>query len=153
MSSVTVPQPHPARYDPGPVERTPAGDAPPLEARQQLTNMRALLVLSILMTESPGEDQILHLAASSVPSLGPCRAEGFAFTGTEVPDDERWRPGSDPSRRCALPDDLVEALAQLPAAGGSVPPARGGWSWAFPLRTVAGCGRLRSHQRRRRRRW
>ena len=155
MTSVNAAQPHPAPTD-SPVTRrddrpaaksrpkygrsraTRVPNPPALEARQQLTNMRALLVLSILMTESPGEDQILHLAASSAPSLGPCRAEGFAFTGTEVPDDERWRPGSDPSRRCALPDHLGQALAQLPAAGGSVPPAPGGWSWAYPLRTVAG---------------
>ena len=48
-------------------------DTSTLVLREQLTNLRALLVLSILMTESADEEQILNLAASSAPSLGPWR--------------------------------------------------------------------------------
>jgi hypothetical protein len=37
-------------------------------------------VISLLMTESVGEDQILELAASSAPALGPWRIKGYGFT-------------------------------------------------------------------------
>ncbi len=39
------------------------------------------------MTESVNEEQILELAASSAPGLGPWRIEGYGFT------DGQWRPG------------------------------------------------------------
>src|SRR5215813_11023774 len=55
--------------------------------RERLGEFRALLVISLLMTESVNEDQILELAASSAPGLGPWRIEGYGFT------DGRWRPG------------------------------------------------------------
>ena len=38
-----------------------------------------LLVISLLMTESVSEDQILELAASSAPGLGPWRIDGYAL--------------------------------------------------------------------------
>ena len=46
--------------------------------RGQLTNLRALLVLSILMTESADDEQILRLAVSASSSLGAWRIAGFA---------------------------------------------------------------------------
>ena len=49
--------------------------------RGQLTNLRALLVLSILMTESADDEQILRLAASAAVSLGGWRIAGFAVGG------------------------------------------------------------------------
>ena len=42
--------------------------------RNQLSNLEALLVLAMLMTESGDERQILHLATTSVPSFGSCSA-------------------------------------------------------------------------------
>src|SRR2546429_7444929 len=54
--------------------------------RERLGEFRALLVISLLMTESVNEDQILELAASSAPGLGPWRIEGYRFT------DGRWPP-------------------------------------------------------------
>ena len=59
--------------------------APPQEAadaslRERLGELRALLVISLLMTESVGEDQILGLAASAASGLGPWRIEGYGFT-------------------------------------------------------------------------
>ena len=53
--------------------------------RGQLTNLRALLVLSILMTESADDEQILRLAASSAVSLGGWRIAGFATSDRPSP--------------------------------------------------------------------
>ncbi len=47
--------------------------------RGQLTNLRALLVLSILMTESADDRQILRLATSAASSLGTWQIAGFVI--------------------------------------------------------------------------
>jgi sugar diacid utilization regulator len=98
--------------------------------RERLGEFRALLVISLLMTESVNEDQILELAASSAPGLGSWRVEGYSFT------DGQWRPGipcPDPS-----PPGLAGRLAALGAAGGKVELAGRGWAWAYPLRGADG---------------
>ncbi len=64
------------------------GRADDADLRERLGEFRALLVISLLMTESVNEEQILELAASSAPGLGPWRVEGYGFT------DGQWRPGS-----------------------------------------------------------
>jgi len=56
----------------------PAGAADE-HLRERLSEFRALLVISLLMTESVSEDQILDLAASSAPGLGPWRIDGYSF--------------------------------------------------------------------------
>jgi len=100
--------------------------------REQLTNLRALLVLSILMTESADEAQILHLAASSAPSLGRWRVEGFAFS------DGSWRSGGQRAASGRIPDWLAEDVAALGPAGGAITSLDTGWWWAYPLRSVGG---------------
>src|ERR1700751_4985533 len=65
----------------------PQQDVPDAGLRARLSELRALLVISLLMTESVDEDQILELAASSAPGLGPWRIAGYGFT------DGQWRPG------------------------------------------------------------
>ncbi len=109
-----------------------------LALREQLTNLRALLVLSILMTESADEEQILNLAASSAPSLGPWQVAGFAFTEPDGSDEERWRPGAAFGRRARLPAEVADGLAGLSPSGGEVRWPGHGWARAYPLRSVAG---------------
>ena len=104
----------------------------PVAVREQLTNMRALLVLSILMTESADETQILRLAASSAPSLGRWRVEGFAFS------DGSWRSGGEHAPTGLVPAGLAEDLAGLGPAGGAITSADAGWGWAYPLRSSGG---------------
>src|SRR2546421_3988520 len=80
--------------------------------RERLGEFRALLVISLLMTESISEDQILDLAASSAPGLGTWRIDGYCFT------DGQWRPGiagSAPSR-----PGLARQLAALGAVSSKV---------------------------------
>ena len=114
------------------VVRLPRRPARPSEAdlRERLGEFRALLVISLLMTESVNEEQILELAASSAPGLGPWRIDGYGFT------DGQWRPG--PDQPTAAPGGLTRQLAGLGSAGGPVDLAGRPWAWAYPLRGVGG---------------
>ncbi len=116
-------------------DTTAALTGPPAAAtdenlRERLGEFRALLVISLLMTESVSEDQVLDLAASSAPGLGPWRIEGYGFT------DGRWRPATAPAN---LPvGDLAAQLAAFGSGGGQVELPGRTWAWAFPLRGVGG---------------
>jgi sugar diacid utilization regulator len=98
--------------------------------RERLGEFRALLVISLLMTESVSEDQILDLAASSAPGLGPWRIDGFSFT------DGQWRPGM--GRAYAAPSGLAGRLDALGSGGGKVELPGRAWAWALPLRSTGG---------------
>ncbi len=56
--------------------------APPAE-RNLLSSLRSLLVLGQLMTEGAGEQQILQLAATSVPSLAHARSVGIELANAQ----------------------------------------------------------------------
>jgi sugar diacid utilization regulator len=100
--------------------------------RERLGEFRALLVISLLMTESVNEDQILELAASSAPGLGPWRIEGYGFT------DGQWRPGQGTAHTPAATGGLAGQLAALGSRAGKVSLPGRGWAWAYPLRGVSG---------------
>ncbi|WP_183407823.1 PucR family transcriptional regulator [Nocardioides marmoriginsengisoli] len=102
--------------------------------REQLTNMRGLLVLSILMTESPDEDQILNLAASSAASLGSWRVQAFAF----VEEGTLWTAARGAVHRQRIPDDLAVALSRLGETGGRLSWPVAPWTYASPMRTPGG---------------
>ena len=101
--------------------------------RGQLTNLRALLVLSILMTESADHEQILRLAASAASSLGGWRVAGFVVAGTWWPGIEEPASGG---------DGLAARLRALPDDGGPVTVPGAGWSWAYPLRSITAPGHM-----------
>ena len=105
----------------------PSGDT---GLRERLGEFRALLVISLLMTESVNEEQILELAASSAPGLGPWRIEGYGFT------DGQWRPG--PGQPPAAPAGLAGQLASLASESGPLDLPGRPWAWAYPLRGVGG---------------
>jgi sugar diacid utilization regulator len=96
--------------------------------RGQLTNLRALLVLSILMTESSDDEQILRLATSAAASLGGWQIAGFVI------GNAWWADGRRPA---ALEPGLAAQLRGLPGTGGPVT-LDAAWSWAYPLRSIAG---------------
>jgi sugar diacid utilization regulator len=100
--------------------------------RERLGEFRALLVISLLMAESVNEDQILELAASSAPGLGPWRIEGYGFT------DGQWRPGPGTGPAAAVAGNLSGQLAALGSRGGRVSLPGREWAWAYPLRGVSG---------------
>jgi sugar diacid utilization regulator len=94
--------------------------------RGQLTNLRGLLVLSILMTESADDDQIIRLAVSAASSLGAWRIAGFLV-------GDAWRPGTH-----AASAELTGQLRALPETGGQVTMPGSPWAWAYPMRSIAG---------------
>jgi sugar diacid utilization regulator len=100
--------------------------------RDQLTSLLSLLVLSMRMTESRAERQILELATTSVPSLVECRLHG-AFL-----DSTGWLLTSGPLDEAEMRSDVEAQFVVLSDAGGAVSIPADGWSWAFPLRSLAG---------------
>src|SRR6266536_3616791 len=98
--------------------------------RERLGEFRALLVISLLMTESVNEEQILELAASSAPGLGSWQVDGYYFT------DGQWRPSGAGLASC--PRVLAGQLAALGADSGRVEMPGHQWTWAYPLRGVGG---------------
>jgi len=108
----------------------PDADPPDANLRERLSEFRALLVISLLMTESVNEDQILELAASSAPGLGPWRIDGYGFT------DGQWRPAA--AAGSSPPTGLLSQLATLGTAAGPVRLPGRAWAWAYPLRGAGG---------------
>jgi sugar diacid utilization regulator len=105
------------------------------QLREQLSNLQGLLMLSMLMTESRDERQILHLASTSVPSFGCFCLEGVYLV------DSGWVVVEECNNTPVGSQGLAEVVGQL----GSLGPAGGGleltgrcWAWAFPLRGATG---------------
>jgi sugar diacid utilization regulator len=88
-----------------------------------LSDLRSLLVLSMLLTRQDDEAEILHLVGSAVESLGPCWTERIFLDG-------RWAevriPAHEPVSR-DLPDGKWQQQ-DGPVRLTGVP-----WSWAYPM--------------------
>ena len=103
----------------------PSGNDP---AREQLSALRSLLVLSMLMTRQDDEAGILHLVANAVESFGHCVTERILLDG-------RWA-------EVRLPHHELSG----PALNGSVLPQEGArfglrgvpWAWAYSLSSPRG---------------
>jgi DNA-binding PucR family transcriptional regulator len=93
--------------------------------RDQLASFRPLLTLSMVMTSSRDEFEILRIATTAVPSLGGCRLEAVYLDGNW------WSVGS--VNRPANADVLHAQFAALGRAGGAVDVEGAGWAWAYPL--------------------
>ena len=115
----------------GPGQTTEPQQAADANLRERLGEFRALLVISLLMTESVSEDQILELAASSAPGLGPWRIEGYGFS------DGQWRAAG-PTTPGASTSDISRQLATLGNRAGQMDLPGRRWAWAYPLRSVSG---------------
>src|SRR4051794_15565077 len=123
--------------------------------REQISNLHSLFVLSMMMTESRDEDEILSLAVTSVSSLGPCTTEGAyrpAHDGTDPAGQALPGPGG-PGPATATPPGAVDrfrqpagrltkvltaALVALGADDGPVDVRGAGWGRAFALRSLGG---------------
>jgi len=86
----------------------------------------------MLMTETVEEGPILHLAASSVPSYGRCRAEGVYIANTGWQAVSGSLPGGDARA------SLEGQIAKLGRGGGPMTVPGRAWSWAFPLPSIRG---------------
>ena len=101
-------------------------------ARRHLSDLRALLALSMLMAEAAGEDDILELAAEAVSTLTGCGVEGI-YAG-----DGQWSHTMTPCSGLALRAYLQDQMATLGRMGEAVDiPARP-WAWAYPMHSISG---------------
>ncbi|SES44420.1 PucR family transcriptional regulator [Lentzea albida] len=99
-------------------------------ARTQLSNLYGVFVLSMKMFGGRDAAKILALAATAVPSLGPCTvAATYLAAGGALERQPSDRP----------PDaELDRIVSQIDEHGSGVALPGGTWRWAFPLREQAG---------------
>jgi sugar diacid utilization regulator len=103
------------------------GGAP---ARRQLSTLRSLLVLFMLLTQQDSESSIVHFVANAVGSLCRCTTQGIFLDGQwqEIaPAGQAGRPAGTP----AISADFSRDTMQVQVAG--IP-----WSHAYPLGTAHG---------------
>ena len=102
-------------------------------SREHAASLHSILALSMLMTESANEEQILHFATTSLTSLAPnCELAGVYCSETQA-----WKLGSrrlDHDRM--LRSTLERQLGTLGPGGGSLTVAAAGWGFAFALRSI-----------------
>lgn len=103
-----------------------------LALRDQLSNLRGLRALTMLMTEHGNEDDIVYLATTAVPSLGRCRINGVHLDGGG------WRATAGSCTQPAVRADASVQLTRLDEVGGALVLPGEGWGWAFPLRSFDG---------------
>jgi sugar diacid utilization regulator len=104
------------------------GDAPGREitVRDLLCSLRALQVLSMVMTECRDEGEILALAVSAIPSLGRGRAVAIWLDG-------KWHEtGSSPNLLTSRAN-LTAAIKNLGGEGGPLQLLDLPLAWAYPL--------------------
>ncbi|HKS52009.1 MAG TPA: hypothetical protein VJS67_09090 [Pseudonocardiaceae bacterium] len=96
--------------------------------REQLAAFRPLLTLSMVMTSTCDESEILRIATTAIPSVGGCRVEGIYLDGD-------WRSVGSVDRP-AVAECLEAQLASLDDSGGVLTVGQAGWAWAYPLTGV-----------------
>jgi GAF domain-containing protein len=100
--------------------------------RDLLSSLTALQGLSMVMTDSKDDEEILGLAVSALRSLTlDCRAEAVWLDGD-------WRPVGSLQSPVDHADGLESQLKQLGSAGGALRVSVDGWLWAFPLTSRGG---------------
>ena len=85
------------------------GDSP---EREQLSALRSLLVLAVLLTQQDSQATILNVIANAVESLGRCQLKGIYLDG-------RWQDVQVPGRGAAAegPPRIELITAVLPPGG------------------------------------
>ncbi|MFN8156884.1 MAG: helix-turn-helix domain-containing protein [Candidatus Nanopelagicales bacterium] len=101
--------------------------------RSEVSDLRGLLALSLLMTARRHEEEIVHVAVTALPALVAVRP-----LGVHLVDGERttWLAAAG---ACSQPSGRSEAAAQirrLPADDGPLHLKGEPWCWAIPLRSL-----------------
>jgi signal transduction histidine kinase len=103
-----------------------------ITVRDLLSSLTALQALSMVMTDSKDDEEILELAVSALRSLTQhCRAEAIWLDGHWQSVGSLQGPGD---RAAGLEAQLVS----LGSAGGALRVSDLGWVWAFPLSSRGG---------------
>jgi sugar diacid utilization regulator len=100
------------------VTGVPDHDGP---VREQLSALRSILALAMLLTQQDSQDSILHYVANAVESLGSCMTEGIFLDG-------QWQDVRIPGRKTTSLPAVGDA-----AGGGPVTLADVPWSWSYSL--------------------
>lgn len=101
-----------------------------LALRDQLSNLRGLLALSMVMTERRQIDEILHIATTAIPALVSARALGVHLS---ISEGTRWHEMSASLETPTSRAGILSQLQQLPRAGGPLTVPGEPWAWAFGL--------------------
>jgi sugar diacid utilization regulator len=104
-----------------------------LALREQLSSLRGLLALSMLMTERRQEEEIVHLATTAVPALVRARNQGVHLTDGE---GSSWQATTGACTAAGVRADVQAQLRRLPADGGPLDLRGEPWAWAFSLRSL-----------------
>ncbi len=100
--------------------------------RDLLSSLTALQALSMVMTDSKDEEEILGLAVSALRALTQhCRAEAVWLHGRWRPVGSLLQPGGDAAA-------LEAQIVGLGSAGGGLHVSGPRWAWAFPLSSRGG---------------
>src|SRR5580704_598053 len=109
-----------------------AGLAGDTSVRDLLSSLSALQALSMVMFDASGEEEILDLAVSAVPSLGrDCRVEGIWLDG-------QWRVVTSPRGHIGCPAGLEDQITLLGGAGGLLSSPGHAWLCAIPITNLGG---------------
>ena len=105
-------------------------------SREHAASLHSILALSMLMTESANEEQILHFATTSLASLAP----NCELAGVYCSESHGWKLGS---RRLEhdrpLRSGLERQLTTVGQGGGSLTVPAASWGFAFSLRSIHEC--------------
>jgi sugar diacid utilization regulator/uncharacterized protein YggU (UPF0235/DUF167 family) len=103
-------------------------------AREQLSALRSLLVLFILLTQQDSATSILHFVANAVGSLSQCTTQGIFLDGQWR---DIWPPGE--QHRLASRPAIVSANFRADATESmQIEVAEVPWSWAYSLSSAHG---------------
>jgi DNA-binding PucR family transcriptional regulator len=108
---------------------SPVGDAADRRVhravQEQLSSINAVVVLSLILSQSNSPGQIVHLARTAAPSIVSCELVAV------------WHPTEDGSYYEAAPPEAAAELAQLTPSGGRLTVGEFPWAWAYPLSSPA----------------
>lgn len=98
-----------------------------LTVREQLSSLKALVALGLVMTATDDEDQIVAIATAAIPSLGPWRSVGVHLEGAG------WTSAGGSRAGTATLTALESRLAGLTSEDDPVDLGDGDWGRAFPI--------------------
>jgi sugar diacid utilization regulator len=106
------------------------GEADGVVSRRHLTDLYGLFVLSMMLSDRTDRNQILRLAVSSVPYIGPCSvAAVFVRDGEHLVP---WLGTPDP------PSAVLSQVLSVGASGGAIVLADERWRYALPFQSRDG---------------
>jgi sugar diacid utilization regulator len=100
--------------------------------RQEVSDLRGLLALSMLMSSRRDEDEIVHIVVTALPSLLPMRPVGVQLTDLRT----RWVATAGAATAAGVRAALAEELRRGAGDGGPVRVPGSAWAWGVPLRSL-----------------